>query len=157
MPKIKMIRPYKWRDKRKNISIFIDDVEVGTVGILNNLQFDVTPGKHKVLIKNKWGAESKPLIVDLTNNEDKVILMKSSKYALLFVLIIASSLTIIYSYMRGFLDIKPNSINDTFALLFIYLMIFFLLFRKNYLKLKETVIFEEGVKVEKGVKVGLSL
>ena len=151
-----MIRPDKWRNKSKNITIFIDDKEVGNVGIQKNLHFDVSPGKHTVLIKNKWGAESKPLEVDLSNNEDKAILMKSSKYILLIVLIIASSLTIIYSFMRTFFNIEPNSFNDTLALLIIYFLIFFLLYRKNYLKLKELVLFEEGVEIEEGMKVGLS-
>ena len=146
MPKITMIRPEKWRNKAKSITIFIDDKEVGNIGLEKKLHFDVSPGKHKVLIKNKWGAESYPLEVDLSDNVDKDILMTNSRYAFLFVLIISSALTIIYSYMRNFFNIVPNSFNDTLALLFIYLLIFFLLFRNNYLKLKEVLIYKEGIK-----------
>ena len=152
-----MMRPHKWRDKAKHITIFIDDKEVGTVGMQQNLNFDVSPGKHTVMIKNKWGAESKPLEVDLSNNEDKAILMTSSKYVLLSVLVIASTLTIIYSFLRDFLNIDANSFKDTLALLSIYILVFFLFYRKNYLKLKEGVIFEERVKLGKGVKPEFSI
>ena len=148
MPTITMIRPAKWHNKTKNITIFIDDKEVGNIATETSLDYDVSPGKHTVMIKNKWGAESKPLEVDLSNNEDKAIKMTSSKYALLIVLIIASSLTIVYSFLRDFLNIDPNSFKDTVALLSIYILIFFLFYRKNYLKLKEGVIFKEGARAE---------
>ena len=141
-----MIRPDKWRNKEKSITLFIDDKEVGDIGLEKNMHFDVSPGKHKVVIKNKWGAESKPLEVDLSDNEDKAILMTNSKYVFLVVIIISSALTIVYSYMRAFFSIIPNSFNDTLALLFIYLLIFFLLFRNNYLILKEVVVHKEVIR-----------
>lgn len=148
MPKITMIRPDKWHNKAKSITIYIDDKEVGKVGVENNLHFDVTPDKHKVVIKNRWGAESPPMIVDLSDNKDKALLMTSSKYVLLLVLIIASTLTIIYSFIREYFQIEPNSFKDTLVLLFIYLLVFFLFYRKNYLKLKDGVIFNKGLKAE---------
>lgn len=150
-----MIRPYKWREKAKNITIFIDNEEVGTVGKQKNLHFDVTAGKHTVMIKNKWGAESKPYEVDLSNNEDKAIMMKSSKYVLLAVLIIASSLTILYSFVREYFNIEPNSFKDSLVLIVIYMLIFLLFYRKNYLRLKEAVMFDEGVEVKLTASAGL--
>ena len=131
-----MIRPASWHNKAKSITILIDNKEVENTDTAKELQFEVTPGKHKVMIKNKWGAESNPLEVDLSDNEDKFILMTSSKYTFLAFLIFASIATILYSSLRDSFNIDPNSFNDTLVLLIIYLSIFFLFFRKNYLKLR---------------------
>lgn len=146
MPKIIIARPDKWLRQEKSITILIDDKEVGNIDMIKELNFEVTRGKHTVLIKNKWGAESNLLELDLSDNEDRTIKMWSSKYVFPAFLVLAAIATIVYSSMRVSFDIEANSLSDTFALIFIYLLIFFLLFRKNYLKLKEVGISKEELK-----------
>lgn len=149
MPKITMIRPEKWLNRAKDITVFIDDKEVGNVDEQNDLRYDVSPGKHIVLIKNKWGAESNPLEVDLSDNEDKVIMMSNSKYLFMAFLIVASIATFIYSHLRGYFDIDPNSLHDIIFMIGMYLLIFALFFRKNFLKLKEVGVSKESKEEEK--------
>ncbi len=143
MPKIKIVRPDKWLRQEKSISIFIDNKEVANIDKLKELHFDVLPGKHTVLIKNKWGAESNLLELDLNNNKDRTIKMWSAKYVFPAFLIVASIATIIYSSLRASFNIEPNSLNDMLVLIFMYLFIFVLFFRKNYLKLREVGVSKE--------------
>ena len=90
MAKITIVRPYEWANKQKNTHIYIDGERVGQVGIDQTAQFDVTPGKHTVVLKQKWlsGGSSKPLKVDLSNKEEITIKMTSYKYNYWLVLLI---------------------------------------------------------------------
>ena len=74
------MRPYEWYNQKKNIKVFIDNEEVGAVGIDNTVHFDVSSGKHKVVLKNRLSNGSQPFEVDLSNNEDKIIRMSTFKY-----------------------------------------------------------------------------
>ena len=154
MPKITIVRPDKWFRKEKSLTIFIDHKEVGNTDVIKDLDFEVSSGIHNLLIKNKWGAESNLLELDLSNNVDRTIKMWSSKYIFPFFLILATITTIVYSSIRSLFDIEPDSLNNTFILILMYLLIFVLLFRKNYLKLKEVGVFKEEIEVE---QVGLEV
>ena len=154
MPKITIVRPDKWFRQEKSLTIFIDHKEVGNTDVIKDLDFEVSSGIHNVLIKNKWGAESNLLELDLSNNVDRTIKMWSSKYIFPFFLILATITTIVYSSIRSLFDIEPDSLNNTFILILMYLLIFVLLFRKNYLKLKEVGVFKEEIEVE---QVGLEV
>ena len=148
MPKITIVRPDKWFRQEKSLTIFIDHKEVGNTDVIKDLDFEVSSGIHNVMIKNKWGAESNLLELDLSNNEDRTIKMWSSKYIFPFFLILATITTIVYSSIRELFDIEPDSLNNTFILILMYLLIFVLLFRKNYLKLKEVGVSKEEIEVE---------
>ena len=152
MPKITIVRSDKWLRQEKGITIFIDDKEVGNIDMIKDLNFDVSPSKHKVLIKNKWGAESNLLELDLSDNEDRTIKMWSSKYVFPAFLVVASIATIIYSSMRASFNIEPNSLNDLLVLIFMYLFILVLFFRKNYLKLREVGVSKDITKHERVIR-----
>ena len=97
MAKITILRPYEWANKQKNTHIYIDGERVGSVGIGQTAQFDVTPGKHTVVLKQKWlSGGSKPLEVDLSQNEEITIKMRTYKYNWLVLLILFPFITSTY-------------------------------------------------------------
>lgn len=139
MAKITIVRPYEWANKQKNTHIYIDGERVGSVGIDQTAQFDVTPRKHTVVLKQKWlsGGSSKPLKVDLSNKDEITIKMTSYKYnwSVLLVLfpLIASGyliLTNINSFMVKFMA-------GLLVLGLICLVIYMLFLRTWFIKIEE--------------------
>ena len=61
MPKITIIRPDEWVNQAKHINIFIDGEKAGRIGINQTVHFDLSVGKHKVELRNRWLGGSKPL------------------------------------------------------------------------------------------------
>ena len=53
MPRITIERPYEWANQQRNTYVYIDGERVGQVGIDQTAQFDVTPGNHTVVLKQK--------------------------------------------------------------------------------------------------------
>ena len=97
MAKITIVRPYEWTNQQRSTHIYIDGERVGSVGIDQTAQFDVTPRKHTVVLKQKWlSGGSKPLEVDLSDNKEITIKMRSFKYNWLVLLILFPFITSIY-------------------------------------------------------------
>lgn len=140
MAKITIIRPYEWNNQQKNTQIYIDGERVGQLGIDQTAQFEVLPGKHKVVLKQRWAGGSKPLVVDLIDNEDKTIKMSSFSYGFLvapFLYIIVSSFYHTVFTSTGFLDYL---FGNALVVILIYILLYFTMFRTRFLKLEEVEV-----------------
>ena len=62
MPKISIVRPAnEWTNQQRKTYIYIDREKVGHVESGQTAQFEVLPGKHKVVVvlKQRWAGGSK--------------------------------------------------------------------------------------------------
>ena len=140
MAKITIIRPYEWTNQEKKTKIYIDGEKIGYVGIDQTAQFEVSPGKHKVVLKQGWAGGSKPLVVDLSDNEDKTIKLSSFSYGFLiapFLYIIVSSFYHTVLTSTGFLDYL---FGNALVVILLYILLYFTMFRTRFLKLEEVEI-----------------
>ena len=88
MPKMTIVRPYEWFNQESKTNIYIDGEKIGHVGIDQTAQFEVLPEKHNIVFKQRWSGGSKPLAVDLSDNKDITIKIKSFKYNWLIFIIL---------------------------------------------------------------------
>lgn len=96
MPKITIERPHEWANQSNDINIFIEGEKVGAVAYSETMTFEITPGKHIVVASKIKSNKSKPLEVDLSNNEDKTIKISTSKFWFLLPLAFTMILAIIF-------------------------------------------------------------
>ena len=96
MPNITIERPHEWGNQTDYINIFIDGKKAGPIGYAETMSFQVTPGKHKVVATKMKSGKSKPLEVDLNENENKIIKLSTYKYWFLIPLAFIVLLTIIF-------------------------------------------------------------
>lgn len=138
MAKISIIRPYEWSNQQKNTQIYIDGERVGNVGIGQTAQFDVTPGKHTVVLKQKWlSGGSKPLEVDLSQNEEITIKMRTYKYNWLVLLILFPFITSTYLTLTNTNSFMMKLVGGLLVLGLIYLIIYLLFLRTGFIKIDE--------------------
>ena len=138
MPKITIVRPYEWTNQRKNINVYIDDEKVGSVGIDSTVHFEVSPGKHKVVLKNRLSNGSQPLEVDLSDNEDKTIRMSTFKYLWLISIVAGIAIYTINKFLISFSDFESIT---SLAVVFAVVLFFLLFFSSRYaIKLKEVEV-----------------
>ena len=129
MPKITIVRPYEWTNQRKNINVYIDDEKVGSVGIDSTVHFEVSPGKHKVVLKNRLSNGSQPLEVDLSDNEDKTIRMSTFKYLWLISIVAGIAIYTINKFLISFSDFESIT---SLAVVFAVVLFFLLFFSSRY-------------------------
>lgn len=145
MAKIAIIRPYEWTNQQKKTQIYIDGEKIGHVGIDQTAQFEVSAGKHKVVLKQRWAGGSKPLVVDLSDNEDKTIKMSSFSYGFLvapFLYIIVSSFYHTVLSSVGFLDYL---LGNALVVVLLYILLYFTMFRTRFLKMEVVEVDAEKV------------
>ena len=136
MSKISIIRPIEWANQKKNSNVYIDGNKAGRVGINKTAQFDVSPGKHKVLLRNNWLGGSKSVEVDLSRHEEKTIKMTSLKYGFLVPLVVAFFVDIIYSFMKVYFNWENSFLLNLIPVLLISGLILIPLLRHYFLKLE---------------------
>lgn len=110
------------------------------VGTNQTVQIDLLPGKHIVVLKQRWAGGSKPLVVDLSDNEDKTIKMSSFSYGFLvapFLYIIVSSFYHTVLSSAGFLDYL---LGNALVVVLLYILLYFTMFRTHSLKLEEVEV-----------------
>ena len=137
MPKITIIRPNEWVNQAKQIDVFIDGERAGRIGIDQTAHFDLSVGKHKVELKNKWCGGSKPLPINLSENGDRVFEISSNQHTLIIVpslLIIAS---ILYHGAVYILALSPPFLYDILGLALVFLSLFIPFYNRHYMQLKE--------------------
>ena len=136
MPKISIVRPaYEWANQQRNTHVYIDGERVGQVGIDQTAQFDVTPGKHTVVLKQKWpSGRSKPLEVDLSNKEEITIIMTSYKYNWSILLILFSLISSGYLMLTSINSFMVKFIGGLLVLGLICLVIYMLYLRTWFIK-----------------------
>ena len=140
MAKLKIVRPHEWANQAKNINIYIDDKKAARVGMNETVQIDLSPGEHKVALKQRWAGASKPLVVDLSDNKDKTLKMSSFSYGFLvapFLYIIVSSFYHTILTSTGFLDYL---LGNALVVVLLYILLYFTMFRTRFLKLEEVEI-----------------
>ncbi len=137
MPKITIIRQNEWANQSKYINIYINGEKAGRIGINQTAHFDVSAGKHKIVLRNKWYGGSKPLPVNLSKNKNKVFEISSNQYTLLILpllYIIASSL---YYGAVSIFDLESTFLTNLVGLGLVYLSLFFPFYNRYYMRLKE--------------------
>ena len=118
MAKITIIRPFEWNNQKKKIKVYIDDKQVGSVGIEKRMSFDVSPGKHTLKIRDQWPGRSTSIEVDLNENQDKTISMSTYKRRFWAPFLIALLTTMGYSIVRSLLNIESNWSIDILVIAF---------------------------------------
>ena len=139
MPKISIVRPaYEWANQQRNTHVYIDGERVGQVGIDQTAQFDVTPGKHTVVLKQKWpSGRSKPLEVDLSNKEEITIIMTSYKYNWSVLLVLFPLIASGYLILTNINSFMVKFMGGLLVLGLIYLVIYMLFLRTGFIKMEE--------------------
>lgn len=79
MPKITIERPFEWCNQ-STINIYINDEKVGELNSGKNINFEVSPGTHKVAVKKNNVGFNRPVVVDITSDKNKIIRVTSMKY-----------------------------------------------------------------------------
>lgn len=123
-------------NKRKP-HIYIDGVKVGHVGIDQAVHYDVTTGKHKVELKQRWSGGSKPLEVVLSDKEKITIKMRSFKYNWLVFIIIFPFITSIYQTLINSNSFIIKFMGNLLVAGGIYIVIYFLFLRTGFIKMEE--------------------
>lgn len=137
MPKISIIRPAnEWTNQQRKTYIYIDREKVGHVESGQTAQFEVLPGKHKVVLKQRWAGGSKPLEVDLSDNKDATIKMRSFKYNWLLLIIIFPFITSIYQTLFNFEGFLAKFMGNLLVVGLIYLVFYMLFLRTGFIKLE---------------------
>jgi len=137
MPKITIVRPYEWTNQERKTNIYIDGEKVGCVGIDQTVQFEVSPVRHKIVLRQKWSGGSKPLELDLSDNKDTTIKMRSFKYNWLILIIIFPLINSAYLTLIN-IDIFIVKVMGNFLVVgLIYLIIYMLFLRTRFIKVRE--------------------
>ncbi|NLZ94764.1 MAG: hypothetical protein GX921_02930 [Bacteroidales bacterium] len=137
MPKVTIVRPYEWNNQKKKIKVFIDNKHVGHVGIDETVHFEVSPGKHSLMLKDGWPVRNASIDVDLSDNQNKVINMSTYKrrFWAPFIIILLTSMG--YSIARSLFNIELSWYIEILVLASV-IFIALLIFSKNeVLKLEE--------------------
>ena len=139
MSRITIERPYEWANQQRNTYVYIDGERVGQVGIDQTAQFDVTPGNHTVVLKQKWlsGGSSKPLKVDLSNKEEITIKMTSYKYNWLIFTILFPLITSAYLILTNINSFMVKLVGVLLVFGLICLQIYMLYLRTWFIKIEE--------------------
>ena len=139
MAKITIIRPYEWNNQKKKIKVYIDDKQVGSVGIEERMSFDVSPGKHTLKIRDQWPGRSTSIEVDLNENQDKTINMSTYKRRFWAPFLIALLTTMGYSIVRSLLNIESNWSIDILVIAFMIAVTLLVFTKIKNFKLEEQV------------------
>lgn len=139
MPKITIVHPYEWVNQKKKIKVFIDDQQVGQVGIEESVCFDVSPGKHTLMVKDTWPSRSKSLEVDFGDNQDKTINISTFKRRFWAPFLIALFTGFGYSMVRSLFNIESTWILDISVWTSMFVVLLIILSTTRFIKLEVEV------------------
>ena len=137
MQKITIIRPNEWVNQAQHINIYIDAEDAGRIGINQIGHFELSEGKHKVVLKNRWGGGSKPLAIDLSKNENKVFEISSNQYIFLVAPILFVISSCLYHGAVSILSLTPSFLYDLLGLGLVFASLFIPFYSRYYMRLKE--------------------
>lgn len=133
MPKLEITLKEKYNKRTKQIYVFCDGQEIGTVYNSETEEFDINAGQHKVKAKTGWyGSQEYNLSVD--EGETKALKVAVFKYGNM---IISSFfiILILHFIANTFLGIKYIALLNIPG---IFIMLYYLtLGRNNYLVIEE--------------------
>ena len=142
MPKLIIMRPNEWVNQTKHISIYVDDVKAGVVGINQTVEIDVTPGKHKVALRTKWAGGSKTIAVDLSDNKNKTFMISSNQYVILITPLFVIIASILHHGAASIFDLQPTFLSNIIGVGLIYILLFMPFYSRYYMTLKEVKLDE---------------
>ena len=152
LQKIIIVRTNQWFSQSKNIYVYINDEKVGVIAPGEIVQFEVSAGKHSVEVRSNWIGGSNKLVVDVKENEDKIIKMFSLTYTFFTSLVAAVFVGMsVYEYRNSSqLNWSHGIISNPLTLLLVNIFLIGLLihtlYRRHYFKLEETEEVIDGVK-----------
>lgn len=139
MPKITIVRPYEWFNQRKKIDLYLDRQHVGYIGIDKTVHFEVSPSKHTLTLNNLWPASNNTVEVDLSDNKDKTLLMKSSKITPWIAFGGTLIVTFIYSLVRTYFDVEASWSIEIPIITLMVVIVLLVVWRTKHLKLEEVL------------------
>lgn len=142
MPKITIVRPYEWFNQESKTNIYIDGEKIGHVGIDQTAQFEVSPKKHNILFKQRWSGGSKPLVVDLSDNKDITIKMKSFKYNWLIFIILFPFINSTYLTLIDIDNFMIKVFGNFLVAGLIYVIVYILFLRKGFIRVEEVEVVD---------------
>ena len=137
MPKITIVRPYEWNNQKKKIKVFIDNKHVGHVAIDETVHFEVSPGKHTLMLKDGWPVRNTSIDVVLSDNQDKIINMSTyrRRFWAPFLIVLLTSMS--YSIVRSLFNIEPSWYIDILVLTSVFFIALLIFSKNEVLKLEE--------------------
>lgn len=105
---IEITRSEQWSNQTTSLFIYIDNEKVGSLRFGETRDFEVTPGKHKVVAKNSWVSSSQPLEVEVSDNEKTTIKLSSFKYGWLIPFVFIILVGIFHYLILSYLDFNFN-------------------------------------------------
>lgn len=142
MAKLTIMRPNEWVNQAKSISIYVDGNKAGTVGIEETVRIDVSTGKHKIMLKNRWGGGSKPLTIDLCDKENKAYEISSNQYTVLTIPFFIVFASVLYHGAMSIFNLQPSLLSTIVGLALIYLLLFMQFYSRYFMTLKEVKVDE---------------
>ena len=134
---ITITRTEQFSKQTESFDIYIDDEKVGSLRFGESRNFEVSPGKHKVVAKRSWVSSSQPIEVNVSDNENTTIKLSCFKYGWMvpYIFIIAGG--VFYYLFASFSKYDFSPIIFIFVPLFFYLIYKVVYERKNDLRLEQ--------------------
>ena len=142
MPKMTIVRPYEWFNQESKTNIYIDGEKIGHVGIDQTAQFEVLPEKHNIVFKQRWSGGSKPLAVDLSDNKDITIKIKSFKYNWLIFIILFHFINSTYLTLIDIDNFMIKGFGNFLVAGLIYVIVYILFLRTGFIRVEEVDVVD---------------
>ena len=94
MAKLIIKRSSEWNNMMRNFGIYVDGEKIGTVENGETTEYDLVPGKHKLISKIDW-CSSRVIEFEIKEKETKTMILSGFKYGGL-ILPILSIILLIY-------------------------------------------------------------
>ena len=78
MGKLRIHRSNQWYGGVRDYKIFLDNQKIGEVGKGDTKEFNIPDGEHQLFAKIDW-FETKKISINLENDEEREIVLKSSQ------------------------------------------------------------------------------
>ena len=95
MARLKIHRSNQWYGGVRDFKIFLDNEKIGEVGKGDTKEFIIPGGKHELFGKIDW-FETKRVFLNLEEDEEKEIVLKSTPRSKLVIPFIAMSTVLVY-------------------------------------------------------------
>lgn len=142
MPKMTIVRPYEWFNQERETNIYIDGEKIGHVGIDQTAQFEVLPEKHNIVFKQRWSGGSKPLAVDLSDNKDITIKIKSFKYNWLIFIILFPFINSTYLTLIDIDNFMIKVFGNFLVAGLIYVIVYILFLRTGFIRVEKVEVVD---------------
>lgn len=135
MPKLIINRTSEWTNKMRDISIFLDETKIGTIGNAETKEFEISPGEHQLKAKIDW-CGSKSITLNTSELEIQQIELSSFKNSKWLAPIYGIAIILYFTF------VPISELYSTYFLVLIipvliYQFYYFTFGRNKYLRLKK--------------------